>query len=91
MFSPSSRYANAGTYQVTLADGTIVTATRIPSPVPRPPIGWHQRADGERLDLVAYQFLKDATLSWRLCDCNDAICPDALATHELIAIPDTGS
>jgi hypothetical protein len=91
MFSPSSRYANAGTYQVTLADGTVVTVTRIPSPIPRPPIGWHRRADGERLDLVAYQFLKDATGSWQLCDANDAICPDALAAHELIAIPKAGS
>lgn len=91
MFLPSSRYANAGTYQVTLADGTIVTATAIPLPVVRPPVGWHQRADSERLDLIAYQFLKDATLAWQLCECNDAICPDALASHDLVAIPDTGS
>jgi hypothetical protein len=90
MFSPTSRYADAGSYQVTLADGSVVTVTRIPALVPRAPIGWHRRADGERLDLIAYHFLKDATRAWQLCEANDAISPDALAVHELIAIPPAG-
>lgn len=87
MFSAISRYANAGRYQVTLADGSAVTVTRIPPLVPRTPIGWHRRTDGERLDLIAYHYLKDATAAWQLCEANNAISPDALATHELIAIP----
>ena len=90
MFSPTSRYADAGSYQVTLADGSVVTATYIPAPVVRAPIGWHRRADGERLDLIAYQYLGDATRAWQLCEANDAISPDALAAHELIAIPQAG-
>ena len=32
MFFTGSRYAGAGTYQVTRADGTVVTVTRIPLP-----------------------------------------------------------
>ncbi len=90
MFSSRSRYANAGTYQVSLADGTVVTATCIPAPVARLTLGWHRRADGERLDLIAYQYLKDATATWQLCEANDSIAPDALASHALIAVPSKG-
>jgi len=90
MFFPDSRYAAAGTYEVTLADGTVVTATRIPGPVARATLGWHRRLDGERLDLIAYRHLKDATKAWQLCEANDALSPDALAARDLIAIPPQG-
>lgn len=90
MFTSDSRYAGAGTYQVTLADGTVVTVTRIPRPSRGKPIGWYRRGDEERLDVVAYQFLKRPTATWMLCDANDAMSPDALAGHELIGIPSTG-
>jgi hypothetical protein len=91
VFTPTSRYANAVTYQVTLPDGTVVTAICIPLPVRRDPIGWHPRAEGERLDLVAYRYLQDPTRFWQLCDANDAVVPDALARHDLIAIPPAGA
>lgn len=90
MFSSDSRYANAGTYQVRLADGSVVVVTRIPQTSPGPTVGWYRRGEGERLDVIAYQFLSDATKSWALCDANGALSPDALAAHELIAIPDPG-
>jgi hypothetical protein len=90
MFASNSRYFPAGTYQVTLPDGTVVTVTRIPLPSSRAPVGWYRRGEGERLDVIAYQFLKDATMTWVLCDANRAMSPDALAAHELIGIPDTG-
>lgn len=90
MFSSDSRYASAGTYQVTLADGSVVVVTRIPQAAPGRTIGWYRRSEGERLDVIAYQFLKDATKSWALCDANEAMSPDALAAHDLIAIPDPG-
>ncbi|HEX8769111.1 MAG TPA: hypothetical protein VF714_12110 [Jatrophihabitans sp.] len=90
MFSSDSRYANAGTYQVTLADGSVVVVTRIPQSAPGRTIGWYRRAEGERLDVIAYQFLKDATRTWALCDANEAMSPDALAAHDLIAIPESG-
>lgn len=90
MFSASSRYANAGTYHVTTADGRVVLATFLPTPTSRAPIGWHRRGADERLDLIAYRYLSDATLTWQLCEANETICPDALQTHELIAIPGSG-
>ena len=53
-------------------------------------IGWHRRGEGERLDLIAYQYLNDPTQAWILCEANDAVVPDALAARDLIAIPDAG-
>jgi hypothetical protein len=91
MFTPTSRYANAPTYQVTMRDGTVATATSIPLPVRRDPIGWHPRAEGERLDLIAYRYLQDPTRFWQLCEANDAVVPDAVALHDLIAIPPAGA
>jgi hypothetical protein len=90
MFLPGSRYADAGTYQVTLADGSVVLVTRIPTPTSRAPIGWYRRRSDERLDVIAHQFLKDATKTWELCDTNNAMAPDALAARDLIGIPDGG-
>jgi hypothetical protein len=90
MFTSSSRYAGAGTYQVTLADGSVVTVTRIPRPSTVRPTGWYRRGESERLDVIAYRFLKDATRTWMLCDANDAMSPDALAASELVGIPATG-
>ena len=91
MFDSNSRYAAAGTYQVTLDDGSVVVVTRVPRPPSRTPIGWYRRGEGERLDVISYQFLKDATKAWALCDANEAVVPDALAAHELIGIPDRGA
>ena len=90
MFFPGSRYAAAGTCQAVRADGTVVTVTCIPLPVPRSVLGWHQRAEGERLDLIAYHYLKDPAQAWVLCEANNCLVPDALAARELIAIPDAG-
>ena len=90
MFNADSRYAGAGTYQVTLPDGTIVTVTSIPRPSAQRPVGWYPRGDDERLDVIAHRFLDDATKAWVLCDANDTLSPDALAAHERIGIPSTG-
>ncbi|KQY23013.1 hypothetical protein ASD16_10490 [Cellulomonas sp. Root485] len=83
----TSRYADSGTYEVTLPDGTVVTVLRVPAPTSAPVVGWHRRSSDERLDLVAHRFLHDATAGWRLCDANGVIAPDALAARDLIAIP----
>jgi hypothetical protein len=90
MFAPSSRYAAVGTYQVTLADGTVVTVTRIPARPPGQVLGWHRRDAEERLDLVAYRYLGDPTAAWVLCDANNAMVPEALAARDLIGIPPGG-
>lgn len=89
MFTPESRYADPGTYQVTLADGTAVTVTRAPKPAATKLVGWHRPTEGERLDVIAHRFVRNATQSWLLCDANNAMSPDALGAHELIGIPGT--
>ena len=87
MFAPNSRYAAMQTYSVTLPDGRVVTATRLPLPDPRALAGYHRRIAGDRLDLLAARYLKDPTLFWRLCDANNTPAPDALAARDLIGVP----
>lgn len=87
MFDEQSRYAKTGTYTVTMRDGTEVTVPRLPLPQRRTLLGFHRRADAERLDVIAFTHLRDATAAWKLGEANDAMVLDALAQHELIAIP----
>jgi hypothetical protein len=91
VFFAGSRYANLPTYQVVTSDGTMVTVTRLPLPGKPPTLGLHPRPNGQRLDLIAYHFLKDATTFWKLCDANNSMMPDALSVHSLIAIPGEAS
>ena len=87
MFASNSRYAGLQTYTVTMPDGTVVTATRLPLRRPVPPVGYHPRRPGDRLDLLAARYLKDATRFWQLCDANNAVVPDALNARDLVGIP----
>ncbi|MFD9452423.1 hypothetical protein ACFWBC_04925 [Streptomyces sp. NPDC059985] len=87
MFHTGSRYAGAGTYQVTRPDGSVVLATRLPVPAALPVTGWHRRTEGERLDLLAAHYLGDPTAAWMLGLANDAMVLDALAVRELVAMP----
>jgi hypothetical protein len=89
MFFPGSRYQNLITYPLTRANGTVVAVTRLPLPAQTPLLGYHQRRQGQRLDLIAAHYLVDPTTFWKLCDANNAVVPDALAVHDLIGIPAT--
>jgi hypothetical protein len=89
MFASNSRYAKVATYTATLADGTQVTAVRPALPDPTPPMGYHVRHQGDRLDLLAARYLADATDFWRLCDANNSMAPDALAARDRIGVPPT--
>ena len=91
MFTANSRYAQQQTYAVTLPDGRVVTAVRLPLPQPLAIAGYHPRTQDDRLDLLAARYLQDATLFWRLCDANNAPALDALAARPLIGIPKGGS
>lgn len=91
MFFPGSRYANLSTYQVVKSDGTMVTVIHLPLPSQPPILGLHPRQNGQRLDLIAYHFMRDATAFWQLCDANNSMVPDALGVHSLIAIPGEAS
>lgn len=87
MFDPNSRYAPMAPYTVVLPDGRQVTAVRLPLPASRPLLGYHRRLGGQRLDHIAAHYLGDPTAFWQLCDAGNVICPDALASRELIGIP----
>ncbi len=92
MFSAGSRYAAAGPpYQVTLPDGSQVLATPVPVRQPPPLLGYHPSTSSDRLDLLAFKYLDDATAFWRICDANDAMVAGTLAARPLIAIPASGS
>ncbi len=88
MFSPGSRYLSAGQpYQVTLPDGSQVLATPLPLRT-RPDVqGYHPLGSTDRLDLLAFRYLDDATAFWQLCDANNAMVAGTLAARPLIAIP----
>ncbi len=87
MFFPGSRYLSLTPYSVTRADGTVVQATRLPTPGPAVVLGYYRRSSNDRLDQIAGRFMVDGTAFWRICDANGAVSPDALAAHDLVGIP----
>jgi hypothetical protein len=87
MFASNSRYDGLVTYTVTMPDGSVITATRLPLPNPLALAGYHRRVVGDRLDLLAARYLKDPTFFWRICDANNAPAPDALNARDLVGIP----
>jgi hypothetical protein len=87
MFFPGSRYETTDTYSVTLPNGKIVRATKLPLPRQTRLLGYHRRLEGQRLDLIANRYLKNPTAFWQLCDANNALVPDALAARDLVGIP----
>jgi hypothetical protein len=88
---PSSRYYRASTYQATTLDGAIVPALVIGAVRSPLPIGYHPRAFGDRLDLLAVQYLNAPTGFWRLCDANNSLVAGALEQRALIGIPAMGT
>lgn len=91
MIFSGSRYPTTGNYTMTRPDGTVVAVLPLPLPGPAVVQGYYpQRGAGQRLDLIANYFLKDATAFWQLCDANNAVVPDTLASRSLIGIPPTG-
>jgi hypothetical protein len=89
VFSPDSRYLNQPVYTVTLPDGTQASAVIPVLPSPVPIVGYAQQA-GQRLDMVATQYLNAPTGFWRLCDSNNSMLAGALAARALIGIPQGG-
>ena len=87
MIFPGSRYEKSGTFVLTRPDGTMIQSLKLPLPGPALVQGYYRRSDGQRLDLIANAFFKDATSFWRLCDANNAVVPDSLAARDLTGIP----
>lgn len=83
-FATSSRYHGLPTAQATLPDGrTVVFVTRrfLPPPERFTPLQTVTVVAGDRLDNLAARHLGDAEQSWRLCDANGAMLPEALVAQ----------
>ncbi len=80
-FAPTSRYSGVATATITTPDGRIITyVTRrvVPQPSAFATLQTITIKDGDRLDIIAAQYLGDPTAFWRICDANGAIRPDSL-------------
>ena len=81
MFGPNSRYYLTKTGRLVREDGTEVVYLRrrfVPSPDRFAVIGEHVVSEGERLDLIAHQYLGDPEQFWRIADANGAVRPEEL-------------
>src|SRR5512135_2045311 len=78
MIFKGSRYDKVAVYQVQLANGQTVSALDL-RPIPPTPAAYlHTFTAGERLDLLAYRFYRDAEKFWLIADANDEMDPEDL-------------
>jgi hypothetical protein len=87
MFDAKSRYARQQTYSVTDRRGRTVTVVT-PPPAPEQTLrGYHLRRQGQRLDHMAYKYLRDPAGFWRICEMNEVMYAEMLSEADEIAIP----
>jgi len=80
-FPPNSRYHGIGTATLTGPDGRTIAYLRrrfVPAPDRFATIREYTVRQGDRLDILAAQYLGDPEVFWRLCDANNAMRPDEL-------------
>jgi nucleoid-associated protein YgaU len=81
-FPTDSRYYATGTLQVTVNGQAITYLSRrfVPQPgaASFATVARHTVKQGDRLDLLAANYLGDPLLYWLLCDANGAMRPDEL-------------
>lgn len=82
-----SRYNKAERYTVTDHRGRTVTAIATPPGPSDTPLGIHLHRQGERTDHLAYKYLRDSEQSWRICEINNVMLPEALTEKDEIIIP----
>ena len=83
LFAPNSRYLGVATGILTDANGRTITYLRrrfVPQPEQLAQVQQHTVTQGERLDVIAAQYLGDPELFWRICDGNRAMLPAGLTT-----------
>lgn len=77
-FAESSRYRHVGTATVEGPDGRRVVYLRrrfVPPPESLATLAERTIRPGDRLDLIAHEFLGDPELFWQVCDANRALRP----------------
>jgi len=83
LFAPNSRYLGIGTTTMMAADGTTISYVQrrfLPQPGQLAQLQQHSVVQGDRLDVIAAQYLGDPQLFWRICDANGAMRPEDLTT-----------
>jgi len=85
MINDRSRYRDCVIYQ----DGETKFLGNRPQAdtTPQSDDRFHIVMDGDRIDLLAYQYLGDATLWWIICDWNDICFPLDLPVGATLRIP----
>lgn len=85
MIDDRSRYRECVIYQ----DGETQLLGQRPriDTAPQPDDRFHVVIEGDRIDLLAYRYLGDATLWWVICDFNDVFFPLDLPVGATLRIP----
>lgn len=81
LFPVNSRYHGIETATMETVEGKKIIYLRrrlVPPPERFIALQEHTVSQGERLDIIAAQYLNDPRLFWQLCDANGAICPQVL-------------
>src|SRR5262245_29829236 len=82
-FPATSRYVGLETASYAQADGTAIVYVKrriLPQGEELAVVQEHVVTEGERLDLLAAQYLGDPEQYWRICDSNNAMQPEALVS-----------
>jgi hypothetical protein len=82
MFAKGSRYETVADAVYVDAAGREIVYKRLRLiPPPGTAVQGHLVARGDRLDLIAFRFYRDAEQFWRICDGNTATRPDDLVAE----------
>jgi hypothetical protein len=90
MFFKGSRYENVPGADITAPDGRTFHYKKTRFIGPATPRRAHPVSQGDRLDLIAFQYFRDSERFWRICDANFALWPADLVAQfgQSIAVPD---
>lgn len=87
MFEKDSRYAGSRTYQAVDARGRRVTVVNTPDRPEQSLRGMHLRKEGQRIDHLAYHYLRMPTGFWRIAEMNGVMLVETITEAPEIAIP----
>lgn len=81
MFFRGSRYQAVADAELVTPEGRVIRYKRVRFIPETRGLLPYSVAQGDRLDLIAYQFYKDPEQFWRICDANRALLPEDLVAE----------
>lgn len=87
MFDDDSRYKDAPTYILKDSRGRRVRVVAVPAAAPEVSVGVHLRKEGQRLDHLAFRYLKNASGYWRIAELNGVMDAEQLSEVLEVEIP----